>query len=365
MFWLLTTLAFSTGLLASYLKFNSQFGGKVTKDLQKRYAQSPNWKGSSFKNLSHTTLTIDPKKMPGIIKEQLFNRQARMPPKPIPIEDFSAIHTKSEQPRFVWFGHSALLLQLDGKNILIDPMLGPDASPVGPVRTKRFSSNSLEIIDKLPPIDAILLTHDHYDHLDYDSIQKLKDKVDTYYVALGISRHLERWEIPQAQITELDWWEDFQIGDTKVTFTPSRHFSGRGLTDRAKCLWGGWVFQTDKHRIYWSGDGGYDSHYKTIGEKFGPFDWAFMECGQYNENWHQIHNHPEEAVQGGVDAGAKVLIPVHWGGFALAMHSWKEPVERFVAETERIGVEVCIPKIGEVVEMGRERETNSWYKKYS
>jgi L-ascorbate metabolism protein UlaG (beta-lactamase superfamily) len=174
---------------------------------------------------------------------------------------------------------------------------------------------------------------------------------------------LESWGIPAEQITEFDWWQETEFQGIQITFTPSRHFSGRGLFDRAKSLWGGWVFQTATQRIYWSGDGGYDTHFKEVGEKYGPFDWAFVECGQYNPNWHQIHMYPEEAVQALEDVGARVGIPVHWGGFALALHSWKDPVERFVAEADRKGIAVCTPRIGEIVSLGIDPAPKDWWVK--
>ena len=147
----------------------------------------------------------------------------------------------------------------------------------------------------------------------------------------------------------------------KITFTPSRHFSGRGLTDRAKSLWGGWVFKAGNHSIYWSGDGGYGPHFKEIGEKLGPFDWGFMECGQYNENWHAIHMYPEEAVQAALDAKLTVATPVHWGGFSLAMHSWKDPIKRFYNEAKKQNLKMISPEIGEVVEVSDAATLKTWW----
>jgi L-ascorbate metabolism protein UlaG (beta-lactamase superfamily) len=206
-----------------------------------------------------------------------------------------------------------------------------------------------------------LLTHDHYDHIDLDSINKLIPKVKTWFVALGVSRHLEHWGVPENQITEFDWWDSIEFQGIQITFTPSRHFSGRGIADRAKSLWGGWVFKTPNHNIYWSGDGGYGPHFKEIGEKFGPFDWGFMECGQYNEHWHAIHLYPEEAVQAALDAQVKVATPVHWGGFSLALHSWKDPIERFYAEAKSQNLKMIAPEIGEVVEVNDTATPRTWW----
>jgi L-ascorbate metabolism protein UlaG (beta-lactamase superfamily) len=231
--------------------------------------------------------------------------------------------------------------------MLIDPMLGPDAAPIAPVANKRFSQNTLDIIDQLPEIDLLLLTHDHYDHLDMASMNKLKDKTKMYWVALGMERHLEKWSINPNKVREFDWWDSGEIEGIKITFTPTRHFSGRGLRDRAKSLWGGWALITEEHRIYFSGDGGYGAHFKEVGSHLGPFDFAFMECGQYNENWHHIHMYPEESVQAALDVKAERTMAVHWAGFSLAQHSWKEPIERYTAEAQKQKLLVLTPEIGE------------------
>ncbi|MCB0408895.1 MAG: MBL fold metallo-hydrolase [Flavobacteriales bacterium] len=349
-----------------FKNFKVQFGGKIRpQDIQK-YEQSTQWNGKIFENLSETIMDVNIQTMPKLLKKQFTDTKSRSPRTPLPVQSFNPEkwNKEPEIPKFIWYGHSVLLLQLNGKTLLIDPMFGSDAAPIAPFKVKRFSKNTLNLIDDLPPIDAILLTHDHYDHLDYDSILKLKGKVDTWLVALGVSRHLEKWGISTNQITEFDWWNDTVFNDIKITFTPSRHFSGRGMRDRAKSLWGGWVFETDQHKIYWSGDSGYDTHFKTIGEKFGEFDWAFMECGQYNEHWHAIHMYPEETVQASIESKAKVSIPVHWGGFPLSLHSWKEPIERFVAEAEKKKTHFYTPKIGEIVTLSDEVKTNKWWEDF-
>ncbi len=358
----LTILLFLVLAVWAFLEFNPQFGGKLNNGLIKRFAQSPQWTGKIFENPSKTSLDMNFTTIVDLIQKQFTDREVRSPQLPLPVtpfdaEAFSASPTK---PKFIWYGHSVLLLQLNGKNLLIDPMLGPNAAPISPFPVKRFSENTLDIIDQLPHIDIVLMTHDHYDHLDYASIKLLKDKVDTWFVALGVSRHLEAWGIPSPSITEFDWWHSKEFGDINITFTPSRHFSGRGLTDRSKCLWGGWVFKTADHSIYWSGDSGYDEHFKEVGEQLGPFDWGFMECGQYNEYWHEIHMYPEEAVQASIDAGVKVSIPVHWGGFPLALHTWQDPIERFTAEAKAKEQTISTPEIGKVVALGEEPSTDWW-----
>lgn len=248
------------------------------------------------------------------------------------------------------------------QTILIDPMFGPDAAPIAPFKVKRFSDATLAIIDSFPEIDLVLISHDHYDHLDYESILKLKEKAKCFYVALGVKRHLVSWGIPENIITEFNWWNEFNFNDIKITFTPTRHFSGRGLTDRAKSLWGGWVFKTEEEHIWFSGDSGYGSHFKEIGDRLGPFDFAFMECGQYNEKWNQIHMYPEESVQAALDAKVQNCMPVHWAGFALAQHPWKEPVERFIEKAKSEKLNFIVPKIGELFS-SETVKSSEWWKK--
>ncbi|MFT7233440.1 MAG: L-ascorbate metabolism protein UlaG (beta-lactamase superfamily) [Cyclobacteriaceae bacterium] len=327
-----------------------QFGGKVNKDLLNRYEKSPNWQDGKFQNLVETTMSITIQNLPKLLYKQFCESKRREPKNPIPIIPFdkNAFLAPSEHSKFIWYGHSACLIRMNNQTILIDPMLGPNASPIAPFKTKRFSEKSLDIIDELPTIDLLLLTHDHYDHLDMDSMMKLIPKVKKYFVALGCARHLIKWGTQPELINEFDWWDDAIFQDIKITFTPSRHFSGRGLSDRAKSLWGGWVLKSSTENIYWSGDGGYGTHFKEVGEKLGPFDFGMMECGQYNENWHAIHMYPEESIQAAIDAGVKHVMAVHWAGFALAQHHWKDPIDRFVAAAYHNILPVLTPQIGQL-----------------
>lgn len=355
---ILLALTVPAGLL--YTRKNPQFGGRPTPDDLERYSQSPQWKKGGFLNQSLTTMDVSLSSMPSLLKEIMTGRKKRRPAAPLQVIKLDRNEFEDEIDKFVWYGHSTVLFRIAGKNILVDPMFGLDASPIGPMRTRRFSENSLELIDDLPQLDLVLLTHDHYDHLDYESILKLKDKTDTFWVALGAKRHLIKWKIPELKIKEFDWWEEAEFDTLQIVFTPSRHFSGRGPFDRAKSLWGGWVIQSNKLKIYWSGDGGYDSHFKEVGEKYGPFDWGFMECGQYNEKWHQIHMYPEEAVLASQDAGLKTAIPVHWGAFSLALHNWTDPAERFNRSASEHQLQTCYPPLGQIIIPGKEPSETWW-----
>lgn len=340
-----------------------QLGASISKENKEAYARSSRWNGKIFHNASITTMDINIGTIPGLLKESLSGRKERDPKQNIPFIPFdSSKFQKDGSPKFVWYGHSVLLLQVGDQNLLIDPMLGPDASPIGPIRTKRYTENTLSVIDSLPEIDAVLLTYDHYDHLDLHSIQKLKSKIKTWFVALGMARHLIKWGVPEGDIKEFDWWEATTFEGLEITFTPSRHFSGRGPTDRAKSLWGGWVIIADNHKVYWSGDGGYDNHFKEVGDKFGEFDWGFIECGQYNRMWHAIHMYPEESVKAALDANVLQAIPVHWGAFTLANHHWTESPERFMAEAKKSGLSYWTPKIGEIITTSS--ETSEWWEEF-
>lgn len=345
------------------MSFFKQFGGKVTSTELSKLNKSSAWKGKMFVNQEHTSMSISPGDVPKLLWDTFIDRKGREPKAPLPIMPLptSALSSDDGIAKFVWYGHSAVLLHLQGKNILIDPMLGDNASPIAPFKTKRFSPHALDVIDMFPPIDAVLMTHDHYDHLDYDSIMKLKGKVSHWWVALGVGRHLERWGVPSNEISEFDWWQSKKLDAIDITFTPSRHFSGRGISDRAKSLWGGWVLKSEEFSVYWSGDGGYGPHFEEVGKRLGPFDWGFMECGQYNEKWHQIHMYPEECVKAAIDAQVKHAIPVYWGAFTLALHTWTDSVDRFIAEAKKEDLAFSTPRLGELVR-DTEVKVEDWWK---
>ena len=344
------------------MKYFKQFGGKLTEDLKQQYALSPQWDGKKFVNQEETLMEIKPKNIPGLIRQQFFSGLQKQPRTSLPILPLSQDEFLSDSVRmkYIWYGHSVLLMRINQKTLLIDPMLGPNAAPIAPFAIRRFSDQSLKVIDDFPDIDLLLMTHDHYDHLDYASILRLKSKVKHYYVALGVGRHLESWGISPEKITEFDWWQNQLFEGIHITFTPSRHFSGRGPRDRASSLWGGWVFQTQTENIYFSGDGGYGKHFSEVGSTLGPFDFGWMECGQYNPNWHAIHMYPEESVQAAQDAGVKIAMPVHWGGFSLAPHDWREPVERFVKAAVKQNLPYQHPPLGQLVHP-EENHTDRWW----
>jgi L-ascorbate metabolism protein UlaG (beta-lactamase superfamily) len=252
---------------------------------------------------------------------------------------------------------------MEGKRIFFDPMLGESPSPHPLLGPKRFSKELPIDIDKLPFIDAVVLSHDHYDHLDYESIIKLKDKVGKFYVPLGVGVHLEKWNVPAEKIIELDWWQESKENGFTFICTPARHFSGRGLFNGFTTLWASWVVKTDSSNVYFSGDSGYGPHFKEIGDKYGPFDFVMLECGQYHELWKDIHMMPEQTVEAAIDLKGKLMMPIHWGAFTLAMHTWTDPINRVTTRAHERLVPITTPKIGEAVVLQQpEFPHSTWWK---
>lgn len=348
-----------------FVTLSPQFGGSQDEAKKAEYESLSYFSDGKFSNLIPTDMSMSTGKAIRMLPDFFKNDPTRIPNFEIPVEkrDSLELVKKGVPTRLVWFGHSAFLLQIDGLNVLIDPMLSDVPAPNPLLGKSRFNKELPIEIEKLPQIDLMIISHDHYDHLDYESIQKLKDKTKAFYVPLGVGAHFERWGVPASQITEMKWWEDAEVNGVKLTFAPARHFSGRGLNDRFSTLWGSWIIQGAQDNIYFSGDGGYGPHFKEIGEKYGPFDFAMLECGQYNENWTELHMSPEETAQAGIDLQAKVGMPIHWGAFTLAMHSWTDPVERVTKKAKELGLPLAVPRIGEFIELGSFSEIEVWWEK--
>ena len=260
----------------------------------------------------------------------------------------------------VWFGHSSYFLQVNGFKILVDPVFSGNASPFR-FFGKAFPGADHYNAEDIPPLDLLIITHDHYDHLDYPSINKLHDKTEKIVTSLGVGAHLETWGVKSEKITELDWWESFEIApEVKITATPSRHFSGRTFK-RAQTLWSSFVLEIADHKIFIGGDSGYDGSFRKIGSKFGPFDLALLECGQYGKYWPQIHMFPEQTVKAGQDLQARKVVPVHWGKFVLSYHPWNEPIQRFTAAAGVAGLDYYVPKVGEALEINENKPQDPWW----
>lgn len=331
-----------------FVNLSPEFGSTPSKKQRETFVKSSNYKDGVFRNVRNVKMEMGFGNFVKMIGAYFGDNPNTVPNIDIPVSkiDSIAIVKYSGPTRVVWFGHSTFLLQIEGKNILIDPMFGNVPAPHPLLGAKRFSKSLPIEIEQLPKIDAVLLSHDHYDHLDYGSIQLLKDKVDMFYTPLGIKSHLTEWGVAETKIVELDWWGEAHYKGLKFKCTPAQHFSGRGLTDGSKTLWSGWVIQSERDTIFFSGDSGYGPHFKEIGDRLGPFDFAMLECGQYNELWKEIHMMPEEAAQAGIDVKARVIMPIHWGAFKLALHPWTEPVERVSKAAKALGIPVVVPRIG-------------------
>ncbi len=363
---LLTILLLLVAIGVLFVQLSPQFGAAPDQTSLQAYQKLPYFSDGKFSNLTPTNMDMGMVKTMQMIPKFFKNDPIRTPDFDLPQEkrDSLELVNNSESTRLIWFGHSAFLLQIAGKNILIDPMFGEVPAPNPLFGKKRFSRELPIEIEKLPKIDLVLISHDHYDHLDYGSIQKLKAKTDKFLVPLGVSAHLQRWEVAKQDIEELAWWEEIRFDSLKFVFTPARHFSGRGLGDRFATLWGSWVIQGNGDNIFFSGDSGYGPHFSEIGKKYGPFDFAMLECGQYNEDWKDIHMMPEETAQAGLDVRAKIFMPIHWAAFSLAFHPWNDPVERVIKKSNALNSPVFVPKIGEFIELSESLRTqNDWWVK--
>ena len=361
--WLLVALlAVVLGVLA-FFRMYPPFGGRSARTL---WASSKNFQKRIFVNQIPTPMDISIGGMVSIFRDMARKDLLRRPPKPLKPEPLTAqALLAAKQPALVWFGHSASLIRIQNKTLLLDPMLGPAASPFPFAGPKRFSPSPITAED-LPPIDAVLISHDHYDHLDYPTIKKLRSKVTMFFVPLGVAAHLRKWGVRSDQITELDWWSEVKFEGLKLVCTPSRHFSGRTLTDRFMTLWCSWVINAGDTALFFSGDTGYGPHFKEIGKKYGPFDLTLMECGQYDHRWPNIHMLPEQTFAAHQDLRGKRLFPLHWGAFMLALHPWADSVERIRKAAEPTKTEVMTPKIGQVVPIkAASFPSSAWWKDYS
>ncbi len=349
---------------AILLKISPQFGKAASKVQQEEYAKTSHFKKGRFSYQIPTT--VGAPDWDGF-KKMIKGNPRGKPGKAFQIKklDPKLVFTPSSDNQFIWFGHSTFLLKMDGKNILLDPMFGGTSGPFSWLGPKRYYNEFPLDIEQMPFIDAVIISHDHYDHLDYGSIQKLKGKVGHFYVPLGVANHLLHWGIAEDKISEFDWWDETSLDGIKLVCAPARHFSGRRVFDRNTTLWCSWIIKGKEKNIYFSGDSGYGPHFKKIGDKFGPFDIALMECGQYNLNWHLIHLLPEETVQATVEVSAKVVMPIHWGAFTLAMHDWDEPPIRLLKKAAELNVLVSTPHIGEIVDLDKpEAFQRDWWTEY-
>ncbi|MBO6575154.1 MAG: MBL fold metallo-hydrolase [Rhodothermales bacterium] len=322
----------------------SALGSPPEGERLERISQSPQFRDGQFQNL--LPLLADGVSF-NTMKEFFFGgSEHRQPDQPIPVQPVA--EAADDSLRVTWLGHSTLIVELEGTRILVDPVWGPRASPSRYVGSKRFYDSPLPLED-LPPIDAVVISHDHYDHLDLPTVRELAGRIERWIVPLGIGSHLESWGIAPDAIEELDWWDELPVGDIRLVSTPARHFSGRSVTDRNATLWTGWAFIGARHRIWYSGDTSLTPEFLEIGDRLGPFDLTMVEVGAYNKAWADVHLGPEQAVQAHQMVRGGLMLPVHWGLFDLALHGWTEPAERVRAAAGAAGISVAFPRPGESV----------------
>lgn len=293
----------------------------------------------------------------------MFDKPAdASPAQPIPVLALSRAELLAAPEGSLYrLGHSTLLLKLGGEFWLTDPVFAERASPLSFVGPKRFHAPPISL-DELPPIKAVILSHDHYDHLDHDAVLALAAKTELFLTPLGVGDTLIGWGIPAAQVRQLDWWQETRVGALRFVATPAQHFSGRGLRDGNRNLWASWVIIGEQQRVFFSGDSGYFAGFKTIGERFGPFDLTLIETGAYNQDWADVHMQPEQSLQAHLDLRGRHLLPVHNGTFDLALHPWQEPFERIVALAAAQGVALTTPRMGERIAIGAPPPAQTWWR---
>ena len=337
----------SAGVYMQHPKFGKSPSGARLERIKK----SPNYKDGQFQNASETPTFPEGYTFWGELRKSLFNTYPnRRPDEIIPSVKTDLHHLPVDSAVVVWFGHSSCFIQVAGKRILIDPVFSANASPV-PGSVKAFEGTSSYTVADLPDIDYLLISHDHYDHLDYETVLALKNKTKKVICGLGVGAHFEYWGYPTEKIMECDWHEKIDLDSSMTIYTlPTRHKSGRGLKQN-NTLWLSFLLQTPETKIYISGDGGYDKRFKAIGDQFGPIDLAILEDGQYDSAWHYVHLLPEEVLKAAQDLKAKKVLPVHHSKFVLARHAWNEPLDKLATLATADHIPLATPLMGEIVNL--------------
>ncbi len=351
--------------LAIYLFMQTDvFGKKPKAERLEKIKLSENYRNGSFQNLSKTEVMLPESSAFKVLREYYTKPKDTKPFNDLPFVKTDLYNLTNKKPVIVWFGHSSYFIQINGFKILVDPVFSGNASPLS-FFGKSFKGSNEYKVEDFPEIDLLIITHDHYDHLDYKTVKKLESRVNKVITSLGVGESLESWGFKKEKITELDWWKTEKINNNlTITAAPARHFSGRGFK-RGLTLWSSFILEFNDHKIYVGGDSGYDSHFKTIGDQYGPFDIAILEVGQYGKNWPYIHMMPEETVAAAKDLKAKVLLPVHWGKFVLSTHSWYEPIKRVTAEADKQKQKIVTPMIGEPLYFLDDVEFDKWWELHS
>jgi len=344
------------------------FGAHPTAEDRKRFASSvafnetkgvfENRRPELMENMRAESFNFE------LLQEWFSEREAAKPADKLPehVPDITEFVTPADQTKLMWLGHSTFLLNINGTIVLVDPVFSSHAAPVS-FTAKRFQPSVLSL-DALPPVDVVLISHDHYDHLDQKSVAFFAGAKTQFVTPLGVGVHLQRWGISAEQIIERDWWESHKTHDIEFVAAPAQHFSGRDGFNNDETLWASWIIAAKQSRVFYSGDSGYDTHFKEIGKRFGPFDLSIMENGQYDQAWPSVHMFPEQTLQAHADVEAGYLMPVHWGMFELAFHTWYEPVEQLSRLAQDKGVDLLTPILGQTVVLDSSVKTQNWWREF-
>ncbi|MFG2846886.1 MBL fold metallo-hydrolase [Kitasatospora sp. NPDC101155] len=363
----LTALAAGLGATAWSLRdLPAAFGRRPDGEREERVRNSPQYRDGVFHNAPSALARTAgaPGVDPATVRRMMFERTGRVPAHPVPTVRPAATGPAAEGVEITWYGHASALVEIEGSRVLLDPIWSDRCSPSAHVGPKRLHPVPVEL-EELPPVDAVLISHDHYDHLDMATVKRLvRSQSAPFAVPLGIGGHLRRWGVPEHRIIELDWDETCTLGELVVTLTSAHHFSGRGLT-RNTTLWGSWVIAGPTRKVFYTGDSGYFEGYGRIGEQHGPFDAALVQIGAYDAAWADIHMTPEDAVLAHRDLDAGLLVPVHWCTFNLGLHPWAEPIERLLKEAKAQAVPLAVPRPGERVDVDNPPELDGWWESVS
>jgi L-ascorbate metabolism protein UlaG (beta-lactamase superfamily) len=360
---------FLVGIGAGVLYWSSDWGatlgGKIEGERLARVNASPNFKDGRAQNTVETRMASDEpwRDMRRFFVEWFRGAKERRPPTPVPMVEADSVTLDSipgRGVRFIWLGHSTVYLEVDGVRVLIDPVWSDRASPFKIVGPKRTHPMPIALAD-LPTVDVVVISHDHYDHLDPVVVRELAPQGVRFAVPLGIGADLEKWGVAAEQIIELDWWERSTVGSLALVATPARHFSGWQVTDRDLTLWASWALVGPKSRVFYSGDTGWLDEFERIGNEYGPFDLTIIKCGAYGKGWPDLHIDGRQAVEAHVALKGRRMLPVHWLTFDLALHPWAEPVERAVERADELGADVITPMLGELIDLQGRVETERWW----
>jgi len=355
--------ALALAVLALGVSQLAPFGAAASGERLSRMQRSDRHISGKFENIEETHKLV-PGRFTEMITHQFFGDEERVPPQRVPVVKRRAADyalAPAHGIRATWLGHASVLLEIAGKRVLTDPIFSERCSPFSFIGPQRFAALPFAPGD-VPQIDVVVISHDHYDHLDMTTIQALSAGGTRFIVPLGIGAHLERWGVPKERVVDLDWYESFEHQGLMFTATPARHYSGRGLLDSDQTLWASWVIGGPTERVFFSGDTGYSPEFKKIGERFGPFQLTLIKIGASDPTWQEIHMSAEEAVKTHQDVRGQLLLPIHWGTFNLAYHAWNEPPDRALAAARAANVAIVIPKPGEWVDPAAPPELNTWWR---